>query len=358
MSTISRTQAPGNYKNIYGDVLFVLQATASFSVVITAWAWDCSPTETSSILVQDLKRLTSLLPHSPIYNKCAEFPNCWCLFIRAHFTPGLFVGVLSFPHSIPPIQINPKVMQVMAAPKDNDLIPLTSFGSSTVTGTLMCSSKLLLPHLWWTRFVRMFIWPKLRIGLKLLAQDQKIATAIVTMRTKWGQLLVRCYRKEKESPTLRTLPTALLKGLWGNLTLAYNGIILRGEPSSSPLCQLSSQEENNLFKSWHQPGRRWVLWTLASQERVCVQTQSGSCPSLSIPVLSLGRFVFVLTYAVCHAVYMFCGTRSQIGMLSIMVTSALSSVWLCSLFPFAILIWRKLVMKYHDFDGIFFNIAY
>lgn len=159
----------------------------------------------------------------------------------------------------------------------------------------------------------------------------KIATAIITMRTKWGQLLVRCYRKEKESPTLRTLPTALLKGLWGNLTLAYNGVILRGEPSSSPLCQLSSQEENNLFKSWHQPGCRWVLWTLASQERVCVQTQSGSCPSLSIPVLYLGRFVFVLTYAVCHAAYMFCGTWSQIGMLSIMVTSALSSVWLCSL---------------------------
>lgn len=171
MSTISRTQAPGNYKNIYGDVLFVLQVTAFFSVMITAW--DCSPTETSSTLVQDLKRLTSPLPHSLFYNKYAEFPNCWCLFIRAHFTPGFFVGVLSFPHSIPPIQINPKVMQVMAAPKDNDLIPLTSFGGSTVTGTLMRSSKLWLPHLWWTRFVRMLIWPKLRISLKLLAQDQK-----------------------------------------------------------------------------------------------------------------------------------------------------------------------------------------
>lgn len=98
-----------------------------------------------------------------------------------------------------------------------------------VTWQLYCnrltrSSMLWLPLLWWTHFVRMLTWLKLRINLKHLAQKQteKIATAIIMMMTNWRQILVRCHRKEKEFPTLRTLSPALLKRLWGNITLVYN----------------------------------------------------------------------------------------------------------------------------------------
>lgn len=158
-------------------------------------------------------------------------------------------------------------MQVVAAPMDNDWIPFMSLGSSTVTGKLTRSSMLWLPLLWWTHFGRMLTWLKLRINLKRLAQKQteKIATAIIMMMTNWRQLLVRCRRKEKEFPTLRTLPPAFLKRLWGNITLVYNSHVKGWNCILSTMSISFSDPDISLDANefcGHQPARKEFVFKL------------------------------------------------------------------------------------------------